>query len=85
MTDDLPPIQRWESKDRYYHAGLERDLLGDLVVVQQWGGRWKRLGGEMCTPVGTLQHGLAKMEAISLEREKKHYRHIGEAPLPDRR
>jgi hypothetical protein len=51
-------FQRWESPERYYRAGVERDLLGDWVVVQQWGGRHNGLGSHQVVVVATEDEGL---------------------------
>lgn len=66
-------IRRWESDRRYYEARLEVDLLGDWVVSRQWGGRYNRLGGVATDHVHDFKGGLARLEQLNDERQKRRY------------
>lgn len=67
------PSRRWASPRRVYAAWLERDLLGDLVLVAEWGGRASRLGGSQSVPVGSLAEGLRRLNALDRRRRAHGY------------
>lgn len=64
---------RWESKDRYYVATIETDLLGDQVLTKYWGGLGNRLGGSATVAVG-MDAIEAELARIMRERVAHGYR-----------
>lgn len=73
---DVQVYRRWESPSRYYQVRITRDLLGDWLLIQQWGGRDSRLGGEKTDVVADLAEGLAHLVAIDKVRAKRGYRRL---------
>ena len=66
-------IRRWETASRYYIARLEKDLLGDLVLIEINGGKFNRLGHQETRLVADWSEGIAEVTKIELRRKKHHY------------
>lgn len=66
---------RWESakKRRYYVAHVQRDLLGDLVLMCCWGGIGTRLGGASTRTLANPKAARTAIEEIKETRRKHHY------------
>lgn len=65
-------IVRWVSKDRWYHAYIVCDLLGDWTVVRQWGGLHNRRGGQKIDHVSCFVEANAHMKMIERRRRYSH-------------
>lgn len=63
----------WRSRDRYFYASLQQDLLGDWIVVQCHGGRWNRLHGERTIAVSGPEEGARLMERLHKRRIQRGY------------
>jgi len=59
---------------RYYHAIIERDLLGDLVVTRTTGGCGTNQGRIMTYPVNGLIEANKMLDDVSKDRERHGYR-----------
>jgi len=68
--------RNFDSQDRYYRLTLSHDLLGDLVLVQNWGGKSNSLSGSKTTLVSDFNSGLALIDKISKQRVKRGYAEI---------
>jgi len=68
--------KHFDSHDRYYNLTLSYDLLGDLVLVQNWGGKSNSLGGSKTTLVSDFNSGLTLIDKISRQRFKRGYTEI---------
>ena len=68
--------QRFKSADRMYSVMLEKDLFGDWIVVQSWGGRFSRRGGGMTQVVARFEEGIALLQKISQRRQQRGYLRI---------
>lgn len=74
MSDAKPPVlMRWETPDRFYQAGVELDLLGDWIVLQQWGGKHSGLGSQLVVCVETEAEGLKRLASVARQRERRGY------------
>ncbi len=73
VTSDSPILQRFASVDRLYAVMLTRDLFGDWVLVQTWGGRGNARGGGMSRPVENFEAGLALLTTITRRRQQRGY------------
>lgn len=69
-------VAYWLSKTRYYRAEIKRDLLGDLVLDQHWGGRGSRLGGHKTVLILDEEEGRSMIDAIDRIRIRHRYRRI---------
>lgn len=68
-------MQRWvhPEKRRYYLAELDRDLLGDWVLVRAWGALGSRLGQVRQTIVQSEEEGQRLLRAIERRRHQRGY------------
>lgn len=73
VTTGSPILQRFVSEDRLYTVMLTRDLFGDWVLMQAWGGRFNARGGGMSRPVENFEAGLALLTAITKRRQQRGY------------
>lgn len=71
-------MQRWvhPEKRRYYLAELDRDLLGDLVLVRAWGALGSKLGQVRQTVVESEAEGDKMLRAIERRRRKRGYQSV---------
>jgi hypothetical protein len=60
--------RRWESATRYYAAMVQRDLFGDMEVLQVWGGKGNRLGGSKKLLTAGTEEAFALVEKIGQRR-----------------
>ena len=67
---------RWESESRYYLAGVQRDLLGDWVVMQCWGGRYSGLGSHKVQVVASEEEGLRRLVVVGKVRVRHGYQPV---------
>jgi len=74
-TDPLP-LLHWMSPTRVYSAWLEHDLLGELVLVTQWGGRHNMRGGSKMQLVATLADGMKRLDALDRRRTAHGYMRV---------
>lgn len=65
--------RRWESETRYYAVSIERDLLGDLVLVRYNGGKRSRLGAMRTTFLASIEDGQREIERIAKRRRQRRY------------
>jgi hypothetical protein len=70
--------QRWETDTRYYVAMVQRDLFGDLEVLQFWGGKTSERGGWKKLPMPDSVAAFAFIEKIGKKRIAHKYRAINE-------
>jgi hypothetical protein len=68
--------KHFDSQDRYYKLTLSHDFLGDLVLIQSWGGKSNSLGGSKTTLVSDFNSGLTLIDKISRQRFKRGYTEI---------
>jgi len=77
-TQPLPvtgPMRlHFASDARVYAAELIRDLLGDWVVTQAWGGKFSHRGGGRTVLVADEEAGFRLLQKIVKRREKRGYR-----------
>jgi predicted DNA-binding WGR domain protein len=66
---------RWQSpaKRRYYAARVQRDLLGDLILMCAWGGIGNRLGGTSTRPLASMEEARAALAALAEQRRRHRY------------
>lgn len=66
---------RWQSpaKRRYYVAHVQRDLLGDLVLMCCWGGIGTRLGGASTRAVANMKEARAALSELADTRRRHRY------------
>ena len=69
-------LQRFTSAHRMYSVMLKRDLFGDWVVVQSWGGRYSQRGGGMTQVVASFDEGIALLHKIGQRRQQRGYQRI---------
>ena len=69
-------LQRFTSAHRMYSVMLAKDLFGDWVVVQSWGGRFSQRGGGMTQVVASFAEGFALLQKIGQRRRQRGYRRI---------
>ncbi len=60
-------------KGRYYTFCVYEDLLGDLILLQVWGGLKNRLGAYKKTVVENINDALIKLEQLKAVRIKRGY------------
>lgn len=65
--------RRWESETRYYAVSIDRDLLGDLVLVRYNGGKRSRLGAMRTTFLPSIEAGQREMARIEKCRLQRRY------------
>jgi predicted DNA-binding WGR domain protein len=65
--------RRWESETRYYAVSIDRDLLGDLVLVRYNGGKRSRLGAMRTTFLPSIEAGQREMARIERRRRQRRY------------
>lgn len=65
----------WVNKEkrRYYKVMVHRDLLGDLILLRNWGSLDNERGG-MKKEVVSLQEAEAMLVATEKKRTSHHYR-----------
>ncbi|MGJ3502061.1 hypothetical protein PsalN5692_04080 (plasmid) [Piscirickettsia salmonis] len=63
----------WRTDTRYYALKIERDLLGDWVVMQRWGSRFNRRGGNKTIAFHSLDEELVYIEQVKKRRTNHHY------------
>lgn len=70
--------QLWihQQKRRYYRASVYQDLLGDWVLMRDWGALDSKLGGMKTELLAGEAEGVEKMAAIAKRRKQHHYRII---------
>lgn len=66
-------MQRWESQQRYYCVLLAPNLFGEWELIQAWGGKGNRLGRLRALPVTDYADGLAALERVARQRERRGY------------
>ncbi len=69
------------SNQRYYHVKLQRDLLGDLIVFQTWGGLGSRRGGNKSTFIKSYSAALQYLEKLHKRRLEHDYQLIDHKEL----
>ncbi|ALB24403.1 hypothetical protein Psal006b_03577 (plasmid) [Piscirickettsia salmonis] len=62
----------WRTDTRYYALKIERDLLGDWVVMQRWGSRFNRRGGNKTIAFHSLDEALVYRKRRYLGRYFAH-------------
>ena len=65
-----------ESKRRYYRATVERDLIGDLVVVQEYGSLDSARGNRIRRPVTDYQEADKVLWGIGQKRASHGYQMV---------
>lgn len=65
---------RWEKGSRYYVAELTQDLFSMWQLVQHWGRKHSRLGGQMHRPAGSYADALAQLAGVEKRRARRGYR-----------
>lgn len=60
-------------KRRYYRAALYQDLLGDWVLLRDWGALDSKLGGMKTELLSGLEDGEEKLTMIARRRKQHHY------------
>lgn len=63
----------WISRNRYYTATIQRDLLGDLVLYKCWGGRQSHIHHSETIPLESEQQGMDIIEQIHRIRTRHRY------------
>ena len=64
---------RWETKEKYYTAIVQKDLFGQWVVFCQWGAKNSRHGGKKTIPVESFEMGVEQLEKIGKKRLSRGY------------
>lgn len=64
---------RWLSRNRYYNAAIQRDLLGDLVLYKCWGGRESHIHHSETIPLKSEAEGLELIERLHRMRVRHRY------------
>jgi len=64
---------RHEKKRRFYSAWLERDLLGDWVLIRTWGSLDCRLGGWSQALVPDYASGMDALDNLNRRRLRRGY------------
>ncbi len=73
VATDTPVRRHFVSRERAYSVMLTQDLFGDWVVMLAWCGRHTKKGGGTTRPVTDVANGLAMLENIIRQREKRGY------------
>ena len=60
-------------KNRYYKAGLVRDLFGEWTLVLAWGGLDTARGRQRITAVPSYEDGMEEIRAVDEHRRKRGY------------
>lgn len=68
----------WESETRYYAVSIDRDLLGDLVLVRYNGGKRSRFGAMRTTFLPSIEDGQREIERIAKRRRQRRYVEVTE-------
>ncbi|MBN9529783.1 MAG: WGR domain-containing protein [Alphaproteobacteria bacterium] len=76
----FPVTRFWLSANRYYSATVTTDLLGDLVLVRRWGGRFNARGGEAIALLADRAAGEQALRDLDRRRTRRGYRAIAETP-----
>lgn len=76
VTSDSPILRRFASEDRLYAAMLTRDLFGEWVLVQAWGGRYNQRGGKMTRVMKSFEAGVSALTGVAKRREQRGYQPI---------
>ena len=63
-------------KRRYYRAAIYQDLLGDWVLMCDWGALDSKLGGIKTELLTGLEDGKEKLALIAKRRKQHHYRTV---------
>ena len=68
--------QLWihSKKRRYYRASVYQDLLGDWVLLRDWGALDSKLGGIKTELLTGLKDGEEKLAMIAKRRKQHHYK-----------
>lgn len=66
-------------KRRYYRASLYQDLLGDWILLRDWGALDSKLGGMKTELLSGLRDGEKKLEGIAKRRRQHHYKKANQA------
>jgi hypothetical protein len=61
-------------KRRYYRASVYQDLLGEWVMVRDWGSLDTKMGGTKVELLEGLRQGERQLEAIGKRRANHRYR-----------
>ena len=77
---------RHDRKRRFYSAWLERDLLGDWVLIRTWGSLDTRLGRGAQEVVPDYAAGVEALRRLDRRRRRRGYRrdhsgHLFRRPL----
>lgn len=65
---------RWESDSRYYKAGLQIDLFGDITIIYAYGGLGTRLGRVRSIPCNDIRHAKVILRGIFKRRKARNYK-----------
>ena len=78
MFNDRGNSMEWlnESKRRYYRATVERDLIGDLVVVQEYGSLDSARGNRIRRPVTDYREADKVLWGIGQKRASHGYQMV---------
>lgn len=60
-------------KRRYYRALLYQDLLGDWILLRDWGALDSKLGGMKTELLSSVREGEEKLELIAKRRRQHRY------------
>lgn len=60
-------------KRRYYRASVYQDLLGDWVLLRDWGALDSKLGGMKTELLSGLKDGEEKLAMIAKRRKQHRY------------
>ena len=63
-------------KRRYYRASVYQDLLGDWVLLRDWGALDSKLGGIKTELLTGLKEGEEKLALIAKRRQQHHYQTV---------
>lgn len=61
----------WQNTTRWYGVEICIDLIGDLLLIQRWGGKKNTLHGEKRTVLSDLKTGLQCLHKINKQRQSR--------------
>lgn len=61
----------WENNTRWYTAEISTDLLGDLLLIQRWGGLTNTINGEKITILSDVKNGIQYLHKIDKKRKSR--------------
>ncbi len=73
INETLQRVWRWHSKYRYYSVYLQKNLFGEWIITQSWGGLKNRLGGMKTMTFTTINEALNFVCLLEKKRIKRNY------------